>query len=73
MFISSLVIIFECHDFNIQFLSFLGDIPDQIEKQFNSYSIIKPKLIHSKHKREIQSTKTNPVSIFFFNLLSYKQ
>lgn len=65
MFISSLLIVFECHNFNIQFLSFIGDITDQIEKQFNSYSFIKPKLIHSRHKREIQSTKTNPVSYFF--------
>lgn len=39
-----------------------GGVTDQIDKQFNTYSFIEPKLIHTRHKREIESTKISPVS-----------
>ncbi|VVC31963.1 Hypothetical protein CINCED_3A014758 [Cinara cedri] len=35
-------------------------LTDKIDKQFNSHAFIEPKLIHAKHKREIESTKINP-------------
>lgn len=53
------------HNFNSILLFFSGGITDQIDKQFKTYAFIKPKLIHAKHKREIQSTKTDPVSSYF--------
>ncbi|XP_050532167.1 disintegrin and metalloproteinase domain-containing protein 28 [Daktulosphaira vitifoliae] len=39
----------------------------QISKEFSSYTLIEPKLIHTKHKREIHSTKTNPYELKHIN------
>lgn len=44
---------------------FSGELTDQIDKQFNTYSFIEPKIIHTRHKREIGSTKISAVSKYF--------
>lgn len=45
---------------------------DQIDNQFNNYAFIEPKLFNARHKREIQSTKINPVSYYFIMLVYFK-
>jgi len=44
---------------------------DKIDNQFNNYAFIEPKLFSSRHKREIQSTKINPVSSYIMQYKSY--
>lgn len=47
------------NNINYKFYLFLGY---KIDTHFSSYALIEPKLIHARHKREIHSTKANPVS-----------
>jgi len=48
----------------LNIFDFAGGMTDQIDNQFNNYAFIEPKLFSSRHKREIQSTKINPVSSY---------